>query len=73
MVANEQPCKCVPYLWWTLQDTLGDPLPPGLQQKDKVAVQVHKNILVSRQLNQGPPSLVATDTAKVIYNGGQTS
>ena len=72
MVPIEQPCNCAPYLWWTLQDALGDPLSPSLQQKDKVAVQVHKNILVPRQLNQGPPSLVATDTAKVIYNGGQT-
>ena len=71
MAANK-PKHVPPYLWWTLQDALSDPLPPGLQQKDKVAMQVHKDILVSCQLNQGPRRLVATDTPKVIYKGRQT-
>ena len=41
-----------PYLWWTLQNTFGHPLPPGLQQEHKVPVEVDKDVPVPRKLNQ---------------------
>lgn len=54
-------------LRWPLHDTLCDSLPTCLQQKDKVLVHVDKDLSVSRQINQGPPGLVGTDTPQVVW------